>query len=147
MAQTTSWAFPNILDPTHNRVNIAADNASVTNRVKLLLLTEPTELYAEPTFGVGLKQYLWQYNTDNTKAHLQSKIIEQLNTWEPSVAAEDTSFADGLLFSEGAASPETVASSLNHLKMTVGLHTTFGTELNINTDDLQSLVDYANQVS
>ena len=58
--QTSSWKFPNMIDVTRNRVNIAQDAQSVVNRVKLLMLTNPTELYNELDFGVGMKRYLWQ---------------------------------------------------------------------------------------
>ena len=130
MAKTTSWAFPNMIDPSRNKVQIVEDDTSVVNRVRLLMLSDPTELYNEPQFGLGLKRYLWQYNNANTLAIIQSKIIEQLTLFEPSVDAESTSFADGLLFT----GEENLTSSqeFNQLKMTVGLHTIYGDELNVN---------------
>ena len=130
MAKTTSWAFPNMIDPSRNKVQIVEDDASVVNRVRLLMLSDPTELYNEPQFGLGLKRYLWQYNNANTLAIIQSKIIEQLTLFEPSVEPESTSFADGLLFT----GEENIPSSqeYNQLKMTVGLHTIYGDELNVN---------------
>lgn len=134
MAKTTSWAFPNMIDPSRNKVQIVEDDASVVNRVRLLMLSDPTELYNEPQFGLGLKRYLWQYNNANTRAIIQSKIIEQLTLFEPSVEPEATSFADGLLFT----GEENIPSSqeFNQLKMTVGLHTIYGDDLtvNLNTD-------------
>lgn len=134
MAKTTSWAFPNMIDPSRNKVQIVEDDASVVNRVRLLMLSDPTELYNEPQFGLGLKRYLWQYNNANTRAIIQSKIIEQLTLFEPSVEPESTSFADGLLFT----GEENIPSSqeFNQLKMTVGLHTIYGDDLtvNLNTD-------------
>lgn len=136
MAKTTSWSFPNLIDPVRNKVSIAEDATSVTNRVRLLILTEPTELYNEPTFGVGLKKYLWQYNTDNVRAIIQNKIIDQLNLYEPCVDAESTEFAKGLKFT----GDENVAQQFNELQMTVGLRTIYGDEVNIelNTDKLTS---------
>jgi len=134
MAKTTSWAFPNMIDPSRNKVQIVEDDASVVNRVRLLMLSDPTELYNEPQFGLGLKRYLWQYNNANTRAIIQSKIVEQLTLFEPSVESESTSFADGLLFT----GEENIPSSqeFNQLKMTVGLHTIYGDDLtvNLNTD-------------
>jgi len=130
MAKTTSWAFPNMIDPSRNKVQIVEDDASVVNRVRLLMLSDPTELYNEPQFGLGLKRYLWQYNNANTLAIIQSKIIEQLTLFEPSVDAESTSFADGLLFTGEENLPS--SQEYNQLKMTVGLHTIYGDELNVN---------------
>lgn len=129
MAKTTSWAFPNLIDVTKNTISIAEDDASIVNRDKLLLLTDPTELYNEPTFGVGLRRYLWQYNNDNTKAIIQDRIKSQLQLYEPCVLAEDTEFADGLLFT-GDASSDQIAN-YNQLKMTVAVKTIYGDDLSV----------------
>ena len=68
MASTSSLAFPQMFDVARNTVGVIEDNESVVNRSRLLILTEPTELHMNPDFGVGLKRYIWQYNTDNQKA-------------------------------------------------------------------------------
>jgi phage baseplate assembly protein W len=129
MNNTTSWAWPNIFDVARNRVSIKTGNASITNRTKLLILTEPTELYNNPTFGVGLKQYLWQYNTPNTKAIIQDRIRNQLKEHEPCVASEKTQFADGLIFTEAGEEPKTISDNI--LKMTVSLATIFDDEISV----------------
>ena len=136
MANTNSWNFPNMLDITTNRVNIIQDEASVTNRSRLLILTEPTELYNNPNFGVGLKRYLWQYNTENVRAMLKDKIKEQLRLHEPCVDADDTEFSDDLLDAENN---QFNAQEYNRLKLTVGLKTTFGGTANLPLDDEISL--------
>ena len=64
---TNSLAWPSMFDVARNKVSVIEDNQSVVNRSKLLILTDPTELYMNPNFGVGLKKYLWQYNTANQK--------------------------------------------------------------------------------
>lgn len=131
---TNSWSFPNCFDVARSRVSITEGNASVVNRSRLLLLTEPTELYNEPNFGVGLKRYLWQYNTANTKAIVQDRIKDQLRIHEPCVDADATSFADGLLFSGDDASENNMLNRMQSLRMTVGLKTTFQDNINISID-------------
>lgn len=138
---TNSLSFPNMIDPVRNRVATKTDNASVVNRTRLLMLTEPTELYNEPTFGVGLKQYLWRYNNENTKAMIKDKIVEQLNLFEPCVDAGATVFTDGLLFT-GTPNDK---QSFNKLEMSVGLKTTYGDEAKINLADLQETIDKYNE--
>ena len=130
MSKTNSINFPNMLDPTTGRASIAEDNMSIINRVRLLMLTDPTELYNEPVFGVGLKKYLFQYNNDNVRAIIQSKIVDQLRAFEPCANADKTSFADGLLFT-GESSPQ---QEYNKLKMTVGVSTIFGDTVNVSVD-------------
>ena len=45
MAETTSLAFPNMFNITTNQVSVIENTNSVANRTRLLILTEPTELY------------------------------------------------------------------------------------------------------
>lgn len=130
MAHTSSWSFPNLIDPTRNCVSIVEDNASITNRTRLLLLSDRTSLYHNPNFGAGLRRYIFQYNNANTIARIQDDIKEQLYQFEPCVVSEDTEFADGLLFTG-----DTADANFNHVKMTVGLKTIYGDRVRIGLED------------
>lgn len=126
---TNSIGFPNMFDVSRNRVATMTDNASVANRVRLLLLTEPTELYMNPTFGVGLKRFMFQYNNDNVIAQIKDRLIDQLRLWEPCVEAEKTTVVRGLVYS-GQSAQETAAET-NQLNLTVTVYTIYGTKLDI----------------
>lgn len=130
MHRTQSLSWPNMFDVARNRVAVKEGNSSIVNRSKLLILTEPTELYNEPAFGVGLKKYLWQYNTKNVRAIIQDKIKSQLKQHEPCVNADDTSFADSLLFT-GSGESVPIVNEANQLKMTVGLQTIYEDTLQV----------------
>lgn len=133
MSNTTSWAFPNLISVTRNSVGLMEDKSSVINRVKLLLMTEPTELYDVPNFGVGLKKYMFQYNqSDNILPIIKDKLVEQLKLWEPYVDADATEVTKGLLYSGGAYSTDDGA---NTLAFTVMLKTIYGDTVEINIDD------------
>ena len=133
MADTTSWKWPNLLDPARNRISIAQDNESIVNRTRLLILSDPTSLYNEPNFGVGLKKHLWKYNTENEKAIIVDEIKEQLRLHEPCVYPEKTQFADGLLFT---GDNSTIDQQYNHLKMTVALSTVYSNTVEVTLNDL-----------
>lgn len=137
MAITSSLAFPNMFDISTNKVNVYEDLQSVTNRTKLLILSSPTELYNNSDFGVGLKQYLWQYNTVNTKAIIEKNIQDQLAVHEPCAIASDTIFADGLKYT-GNGTSNTDLLSGDKLELTVAITTTFGSKASI---DLNSDVE------
>lgn len=132
---TNSIAFPAMFDVARNRVGIVSDAESVVNRSRLLILTEPTELYNNPNFGVGLKRHLWKYNTDNEKAIIHDRIVEQLRLHEPCCIPNETQFADGLLFTGGDGYPEL---DPNRLKMTVSIQTVFGDTASVELDQSQS---------
>lgn len=123
MAETTSLAFPNMFNITANQVSVIEDTNSVANRTRLMILTEPTELYNNPDFGVGLKRHLWKYNTEAEKGLVKDRITEQLRLHEPCVYPEKTMFSDGLLFSE--VQVQNPALDGNTLSMTVALQTVF----------------------
>ena len=133
MASTTSLAFPNMFDVARNRVAVLEDTKSVVNRSRLLILTEPTELYNNADFGVGLKRHLWQYNKENQKAIIKERIISQLRLHEPCVESNNTSISDGLLFT---GSQTHSAQEYNQLKLTVVLTTIFGDTVKLNINDI-----------
>lgn len=108
MARTTSIKFPNMIDPSRNTINVVQDNASIANRCRLLVLTEPTELYNEPEFGMGLKRYLWQYNGSTVRGMMQDKLRKVFGEWEPCVIADHTELSDTL-----SASEDSINSAVN----------------------------------
>ena len=129
MSKTNSIKFPNMIDVASNRVGLYTDNESVVNRTRLLFLSDPTSLYNNPDFGVGLKRYLFQYNNKNTVAIIKDQMIDQLRKHEPCVDPEETSFAEGLLFSEDK--PIGEITDYQNLKMTVGLRTIYNDQVEV----------------
>lgn len=125
MAETTSLAFPNMFSIATNQVSVIEDTQSVANRTRLLILTEPTELYNNPDFGVGLKRHLWHYNNEAERGLVKDRIVDQLRKHEPCVYPEKTQFSDNLLFTE-ATTP-----AHNTLAMTVALQTVFKEEAKV----------------
>lgn len=137
MAQTTSLQWPNLFDVARNQVAVMEDNTSLVSRSRLLILSDPTSLYNDPQFGVGLRRFLWQYNRENTKAMIQDRIIEQLRMYEPCCVPDQTQFADGLLFT----GDHTISTQeYNQLKMTVAITTNYKetVEVTINGDDINN---------
>ena len=129
---TTSIGFPNLFDVSRNRVATISNNASVANRVRLLLLTEPTELYMNPRFGVGLKRFLFQYNNENVIAQIKDRLIEQLRLWEPCVDADKTTVVRGLVYS--GRSVVEAAAETNRLNLTITVYTIYGDKLDISVN-------------
>ena len=121
--QTSSLNWPNIFDVSRNRCAVAEDNASIVSRTKLMILTEPTELYMNPSYGVGLKRHMFKYNTENEKALIKDRIVAQLKLWEPRVDADKTQFTEGLLYTGDI---NTIGQDYNTLNMTISLMTTYG---------------------
>ena len=130
MAETTSLAFPNMFNIATNQVNVLEDTTSVANRTRLLILTEPAELYNSPDFGVGLKRHLWKYNNESERGLVKDRITQQLRLHEPCVYPEKTKYSDGLLFSEDPSKNNANLES-NTLSLTVALQTIFQEEAKV----------------
>ena len=132
LSKTNSIKFPNMIDVASNRVGLYTDDESIVNRTRLLFLSDRTSLYNNPTFGAGLKRYLFQYNNDNTRAMIAETMKSQLREHEPCVDPEETDFAKGLIFTEHQV--DSTVSDFNHMKMTVGLKTIYKDELEVTID-------------
>lgn len=128
---TSSIAWPNMFDVSRNRVSVLEDNHSIVNRCRLLFLADTTELFNIPTFGAGLKRYLFHYNVENTKVIVQDRLKEQLREFEPCVKPDDTQFEDSLLFTGGSGDGVQRFIDNNTLEFTVGLVTIYGDELEV----------------
>lgn len=135
MANTTSWAFPNMFDVSQNKVATLEDSTSIVNRTRLLILTDPTSLYNEPTQGVGIRRFMGQYNTENKKAEIRDLTVEQLRLFEPCVVPDDTQWASGLLFT-GQIDDNRIKA--NTLEMTMSLRTIYDSTVSV---DLNSDVN------
>lgn len=135
----SSWSWPNMFDVSRSSVSLYNDAPSIVNRVKLLLLTDPTELYMNPTFGVGLRKYMFTYNNDNTIAHIKEELIEQLKLWEPAVIPEETRVEPGLQYTADPAEPLKALNRSNQLLLTITLTTAYMKQVTVNimSNDLQ----------
>ena len=124
----TSISWPNMFDVARNKVNLYANEQSLVNRIKLLILTDPTELYMEPNFGVGLKKHIFKYNNDNVIALIQDELIQQLRLWEPGVIAQDTEVTRGDNYSwslGGGKTWDNVSMKANILDLQITVHTIY----------------------
>ena len=133
MINTSSLCWPNIFNVSQNKTSVYENEQSILNRVKLLLLTEPTSVYNEPNQGVGLSRYLFRYNDANVRAELLERIKTQLDLYEPCVVAHKTQWADKDL-------SETTYSKDSTLGATLILHTIYDTVINLDlSEELHSI--------
>ena len=67
----------------------SADAASVTEAIRLILATEPTERVRLPAFGAGLGRLLFEPNTAATHQLIRGAIERALAAWEPRIRLEE----------------------------------------------------------
>ena len=72
---------------------------AVKNNVKLLLSTDKGERIFQPNLGIGLRRFLFEPFTCETRLAIQNEIVETFNFWLPFISIKDiqveTTSADG----------------------------------------------------
>lgn len=122
-----------MFDVSKGQALLFSDAKSICNRIKLLLLTDPTEMHMNPNFGVGLRKYMFNYNNENTIARIKDNLVEQLRLWEPAVDPDKT-VVKRSTSSGGSAELDTSVGELNKLKLTISVTA-------INSDVIQFEID------
>jgi phage baseplate assembly protein W len=78
-------AFPPRLD-TDGRVGWAAGQRSIRESIRIILTTEPGERLMLPSFGAGLRSYLFEPNVPATLRLIEERVQHALRRWEPRIA-------------------------------------------------------------
>ena len=65
-----------------------------SQNLKMLILTSPGERVMDPSFGVGLYNFLFELNTQNTKTQIQDKINQQVRKYLPFIIINSISFGE-----------------------------------------------------
>lgn len=65
----------------------------IKQNLKMLILTNPGERIMIPSFGVGLKRFLFEPNID-VESRIAQKIGEQVNRYMPFVEVQEIIFGD-----------------------------------------------------
>ena len=82
-----------------------------TQNLKNLILTSPGERIMDPTFGVGLRSFLFQLDHDLTRAEIISRIEDQVKKYLPFIQIDQVIFNSSSEFSHGTV--ESVANVSN----------------------------------
>ena len=86
--------LPLRLDPSDGYLLNKNLKEVVTQNLKMLILTSPGERVMEPTFGVGLYNYLFELNTQGTKSDIRERILSQVKKYMPFLEIIQIDFGD-----------------------------------------------------
>mgnify|MGYP003148570360 CR=1 FL=1 len=73
----------------------------VKQNLKMLVLTAPGERVMIPSYGVGLRNYLFEPRTELTKKNIESKILEQISLFMPFLKKVKIKFDDTIDADDG----------------------------------------------
>jgi|TARA_R110002126_G_scaffold30962_9_gene100367 phage baseplate assembly protein W len=87
-----SPVLPLTIDPTNGMANNQSIISVVMQNLKMLILTAPGERIMDPTFGVGMRNYLFEQNTESTHSKIRAKIHRQVQEYMSFLTITDIIF-------------------------------------------------------
>ena len=84
MADGISVALPLRIDPIDGAYGLNKNVIQVASQnLKMIVLTSPGERIMHPQFGVGIRRYLFEQNSQFTLDEIKNKITQQVATYLP----------------------------------------------------------------
>jgi phage baseplate assembly protein W len=77
-------AFPPHVGPD-GRMAWSEGDVNIREAIQIILETEPKERINMPSFGGGLREFLFEPNTVATRFRIQDRITKALAFWEPRI--------------------------------------------------------------
>jgi uncharacterized protein len=122
----TGLSFPPRVGPDGSMV-WSSGEINIRECICTILRTSPGERVEMPTFGCGLRRFLFEPNTVATLRLIQQEVIQSLAQWEPRIAINDVTAALDPASQDAVNITITytliATSSQERLTMTVGLDT------------------------
>jgi phage baseplate assembly protein W len=70
------------------RLAWSRDEQNVLESIRILLLTEPGERVMRESVGCGLRRFLFEPNTEATRAAIRERIVRAIAEFEPRVVVQ-----------------------------------------------------------
>lgn len=80
------WAFP--VRPVDGRVRFAFYEDDVEQAIQIILLTARGERVMLPEFGAGLRDFVFEPNSESVRARIAEAVRNALVDWEPRINLE-----------------------------------------------------------
>ena len=86
--------LPLMLDPIDGYRLTHSFREVISQNLKMLMLTSPGERIMEPTFGIGLYNFLFENNTSLTQAKIRNSINRQVRKYMPFINIVSIKFGE-----------------------------------------------------
>ena len=84
-----SPTLPLRISPSNGFENNQTILQVVQQNLKMLLLTSPGERVMDPNFGVGMRRFLFEQFTDETRISIENDIVDTFRLFLPFVEIKD----------------------------------------------------------
>ena len=82
----SGWAFP--VRPVNGRLRLAVHEDDVEQAIQIILLTAQGERVMLGEFGAGMRELVFEPNSDGTRARIEQAVRAALVDWEPRITLE-----------------------------------------------------------
>lgn len=79
------WKFPVQVDPATGRIRMSEYEEDIAESIRIILGTSKGERVMRPSFGCGMRDFVFGTTDDTTLRMLESSIVEAIRIWEPRV--------------------------------------------------------------
>jgi phage baseplate assembly protein W len=101
MANGLSVALPLMIDPIFGAYNLNTNfNQLAKQNLKMLMLTNPGERMMDTNFGVGIRQYLFEPNTDFIFTEIERRVHQQVKSYLPYIGIDKVEFVQSPVSTE-----------------------------------------------
>ena len=87
-------SLPLNLDDSDGFTMLYGIGETMRQNLIMLLLTNPGERVMEPSFGVGIKTYLFTNKSENYRSTIIAKINQQVKRYMPAIVISSINFAE-----------------------------------------------------
>jgi phage baseplate assembly protein W len=67
---------------------------TIRQNLKMLLLTNPGERIMDSNFGVGLRKFVFEQDTNDTRSSIRGKIIQQVKSYLPYIQLDEINMSE-----------------------------------------------------
>jgi phage baseplate assembly protein W len=96
------------------RVAWSQGETNIRESIEIILKTEERERVNLPSFGGGLRRYLFEPNTVATRFEIQDRITRTLQQWEPRITVSSVEVE------EDARDPQSAIATINYQLVATG---------------------------
>jgi phage baseplate assembly protein W len=87
------WAFP--VKPVNGRLTFARYEEDIEQAIQVVLLTAQGERVMLGAFGAGMRELLFEPNSEATRARIAELVRRALTDWEPRIHLERVEVTEG----------------------------------------------------
>jgi uncharacterized protein len=79
------WQFPLVFDPSTGEADMVQGEPDIAESLRILMATRPGERIMQPAYGCRLHDYVFELNSGQTQAGIETAIRQAILFFEPRI--------------------------------------------------------------